>query len=175
MEPFSITIQYTPEDLQQAYRLHNKKMFPVSSKLLLILAAISFFAGTTLLVYGYAGAGFVNWFARFLVVYGIALVLFYGWRVRTMGRRMFSKMPEFNTPYECTFSREGIRISNPAIQSNNAWHYYNHYIITDNMILLYPHKFRFNYFPRRCFTDGQFVQLRDWIIQYVPLKIGNNT
>lgn len=162
MQPFELTIQYSSDDLQKAYQLHYRKGYPISSRLLMILGVISLIIGSALLLYSYLWLFFTNWFAWFLVVYGILVVLFYYWRFYTMGQRMFKKMPDFEHPYHYTFSEKGIKAESTHINSDNNWEYYIRCVITDDMILLYPNKFRFNFFARRHFSDEQFKTLQQW-------------
>jgi hypothetical protein len=168
MDAFTVRIQYTPEDLQRAYRIHNSKVYPVGSRLLLFLGLISLIIGGVLMLYSCFALKFTNWFAWFLIIYGIFIIGFYFWRIKTMGRRMFSKMPDFTHPYEYTFSEIGIKASSVFVNSDNLWNYYIRYCITPDMILLYPNKFRFNFFARKHFTEEQFKQLQAWIIENVP-------
>jgi len=168
MEPFTIQIQYTAEELQQAYKIHNKKVYPIAGRLLLILGLISIVIGIPLLLYSYIWLSFINWFAWFLIIYGALVISIYIWRIRTMGKRMFSKMPDFAHPYEYTFSEKGIKAVSPSTNSDNNWSYYSRYCIAPDMILLYPNKFRFNFFAKKHFTEEQFKQLQDWVIENVP-------
>jgi hypothetical protein len=168
LEAFSVTIQYTPEDLQQAYNIHYSKVYPVAGRLLLILGLISLVFGIGLLLYSYMAISFTNWFAWFLLVYGVVVIAIYIWRVRTVGKRMFAKMPDFLHPYEYTFSQKGILAAGMNVNSDNNWGYYTRYCHTPDMILLYPNKFRFNLYPRKHFTDEQYAQLFSWIVEHVP-------
>jgi hypothetical protein len=168
MESFTISIQYTPEDLQKAYKVHYSKVYPIAGRLLLILGIISLVFGAALLLYSYLGFSFTNWFAWFLIVYGLIIMAIYFWRVGTIGRRMFSKMPDFEYPYEYVFSDQGIKITSKNVNSENNWDYFSRYCITEDMILLYPNKFRFNFFARKYFTEEQFLQLRSWVTEKVP-------
>jgi hypothetical protein len=170
MESFSITIQFTAEDLQKAYRIHFRKGNTLRGRLLLILALISFGIGIVLLLYSYIALQFDNWFAWFLVVYGMLLLFLFFWRFNTMGKRMFRKMPDFKHPWEYTFSLEGVKATGKTASSENSWAHYVKGIITEDMILLYPNRFRFSFFDKQHFTDEQFAQLKDWARRFVEMK-----
>jgi hypothetical protein len=160
---FEVTIQYSAKDLQRAYQLHYQKGYPIGSRLLMILGVISLIIGGALLAYSYLYLQFSNPFAWFLIAYGVLMIMIYFWRFYTIGKRMFKKMPEFQHPYHYTFSEKGIKAESPLANSDNQWEYYNRCIISDDMILLLPNKFRFNFFARRHFTDEQFKMLRHWV------------
>jgi hypothetical protein len=160
---FEVTIQYSAKDLQRAYQLHYQKGYPLGSRLLMILGVISVIVGGALLAYSYLFLHFSNTFAWFLIFYGIFMIMFYFWRFYTIGKRMFKKMPEMQHPYHYTFSEHGIKAESPVASSNNQWEYYNQGIVSDDMIVLLPNKFRFNFFARRHFTEEQFKMLRHWV------------
>jgi hypothetical protein len=168
MDSFTLSIKYTQEDLQKAYKIHFGKIYPLAGKLMLILGLISISIGVGLLLFSYLAINYTNWFAWFLVVYGIILIIYYFWRINTMGRRMFAKMPDMLHSYEYTFSENGIRVVSTSVQSDNSWNYYCRYYIAPDIILLYPNKFRFNFFDRKHFTEEQFTQLRSWVTRNVP-------
>jgi hypothetical protein len=167
MRDFDVTIQYSAEDLQQAYHLHYRKAFPVGSKLLLILGGIAFVFGLGLLLYSYLRLNFTNWFAWFLIIYAVLMVAFYYWRYYSMGKRMFKKMTDFQYPFQYHFSDKGIKVSNPNVNSDNKWSYYEKHIMDDDMILLYPNKLRFNFFARRHFEGAAFDELREFVTKNV--------
>jgi hypothetical protein len=169
MNSFTIHIQYTPEELHAAYKIHNKKVYPIGSKMLLILGLISILIGAGLLIYSYLSLAFTNWFAWFLIFYGVTVIIFYFWRANNMGKRMFKKMPDFAQPFEFTFSEKGVRIISANANSENSWSYYNNYIITPDLILIYPNKFRFNFFAKEHFTEEQFKVLQSWIRGNIPI------
>lgn len=164
---FELTIQYTAGDLQRAYQIHYRKGYPVGSRLLMILGVISLVFGTVLMLYSYLSLHFTNWFAWFLVVYGVLVIVFYYWRFYTMGKRMFKKMPDFEHPYHYVFSEDGIRAQSVNVNSDNAWAYYNRCIIEEDMIILYPNRYRFNFFAKRHFSPEQFETLKKWVREKV--------
>jgi hypothetical protein len=174
MDSFKINIQYSYQELQAAYSIHYNKVYPIGSRLLLILGLISLVIGIGLLVYSYIAFSFTNWFAWFLIIYSIVLIVFYFWRFKTIGKRMFRKMPDFENPYEYTFSENGIQAASKNVNSDNRWSYYIKYFINSEMILLYPNKFRFNFFARKHFTDEQFALLQKWIKENIPVSNTKN-
>lgn len=163
MDSFKINIQYSDKDLQEAYKIHYTKIYPLGSRLLLIIGVIALFFGVALFTYSYFSLSFTNWFALFLVAYGIVVILFFYWRFATMGKRIFKKMPDFKNPYEYTFSEKGIKSVNANVNSENRWEYYIRSVVTDNIIMLYPNKLKFNFFSRRHFTNEQFLCLKNWV------------
>lgn len=167
MQAFEITIQYSAEDLQQAYQLHYRKGYPLRGRILLILGIVSLTLGVILLAYSYFWLQFTNWFAWFLFIYGILVMAFHFWRYYTMGKRVFKRMPDFRGPYHYTFSDEGIKADGEHLHSDNTWNYYIRSLVSEDMILLYPNKYRFNFFARRHFSGEQFETLKSWVRERV--------
>ncbi|HNW53821.1 MAG TPA: YcxB family protein [Bacteroidales bacterium] len=172
MEQFEKKIQYTPEDLQLAYATHLKKMYPIRSRMLLVIAAVSFIIGCILLFYERKNGSvdYTNWAAWFLIAYGVAIAGLYFYNQHNLGKRMFSKMPDFINPFSYIFSSEQIQVSSDNINNTNKWEFYESALITPEIIILYPNKFRFNLFPRKYFTDEEFDMLKQWIRAKIKTK-----
>lgn len=172
METIEKTIQYTPEDLQLAYTTHFRKIYPVRSRLLLIVSAISFVAGSVLLVYELikGTTGYTNWAAWFLIAYGAIILILYFTNLRNVGKRMYSKMPDFEKPFNYVFSEEKIQVTSENVNNTNKWEFYQSALICPDVIMVYPNKFRFNLFPRKYFTNEEFETLILWIKAKVKTK-----
>jgi hypothetical protein len=168
MEAFTINIQITAEDLHQAYKIHVKKVYPVAGRLLLILGLLALAAGTGLLIYSRIRFSFINWTAGLFIAYGIFMIILHFWRVKTTGKKIAAKMPGIVQSIEYTFSENGIKVIGPDVNSDNSWSYYCRYCIMPEIILLYPDKFRFNFFAAKFFTGEQWEQLKSWIMANVP-------
>ncbi|HNW90722.1 MAG TPA: hypothetical protein PKN48_13760 [Bacteroidales bacterium] len=172
MDKISKIIQYTPEDLQLAYTTHFRKMYPVRSRMLLVVSAVSFIAGGIVLVYELikGSDSFINWAAWFLIAYGVLIFILYFYNLRTVGKRMFAKMPDFEKPFNYIFSSENVQVSAETINSTNKWEFYQSAMICSDIILVYPNKFRFNLFPKKYFSDEEFEMLKQWIGAKIKTK-----
>ncbi|HOY31481.1 MAG TPA: YcxB family protein [Bacteroidales bacterium] len=172
MDSIEKLIQYTPEDLQMAYTIHLKKTYPLRSRLLLVVSAVSLIVGGALLVYeamkGNADA--INWAAWFLIAYGIAIALLYFYNLRTIGKKMFTKMPEFARPFQYLFTAAGVQVSTQNMNNQNKWDFYQSALICPETIIIYPNKFRFNLFPKKYFTDEEYELLKQWIREKIKTK-----
>jgi len=100
-------------------------------------------------------------------ILGIITICYYYWMYKTMGKRMFKKMPDFSNEYHYDFSNEGINIKSKTIDSDVKWDYYKSALISNDIILLYPNKLRFNLFPKQNFSQKQY----DWLISIIKSKI----
>ena len=166
MENFSIDIKYNFSDLQIAYNLHFKKLYPIKSMLLLLFGAL-------LVIIGLLLCFLDNHLEKSILlgvlytILGIITICYYYWMYKTMGKRMFKKMPDFSNEYHYDFSNEGINIKSKTIDSDVKWDYYKSALISNDIILLYPNKLRFNLFPKQNFSQEQY----DWLISIIKSKI----
>jgi len=166
MENFSIDIKYNFSDLQIAYNLHFKKLYPIKSMLLLLF-------GVLLVIIGLLLCFLDNHLEKSILlgvlytILGIITICYYYWMYKTMGKRMFKKMPDFSNEYHYDFSNEGINIKSKTIDSDVKWDYYKSALISNDIILLYANKFKFNLFPKRFFSNEQY----DSLINTIKSKI----
>ena len=166
MEKFSININYNYSDLQIAYNFHFKKLYPIKSRLLLLFGAL-------LVIIGLLLCFLDNHLEKSILlgvlysILGIITICYYYWMYKTMGKRMFKKMPDFSNEYHYDFSNEGINIKSKTIDSDVKWDYYKSALISNDIILLYPNKLRFNLFPKQNFSQEQY----DWLISIIKSKI----
>ena len=172
MEKIEKTILYKPDDLQLAYTTHYRKMYPIRSRLLLVVSAVSLIIGGLLLIYEHRKGNPVitNWAALFLIGYGIIIAGLYFYNLRTMGKRMYKKMPDFARPFNYIFTAENVQVSSDTINSTNKWEFYQSALICPQVIMIYPNKFRFNLFPKKYFTDEEYEALKQWIKVKIKTK-----
>lgn len=162
MENFSIDITYNYSNLQTAYNLHFNKLYPIKSKLLWLFSILLIIVGIMLC--------FINkqletsmLLGVVYIILGVISLCYCFWIYKTMGKRMFKKMPDFSNEFHYDFSNDGINIKSKTICTDVKWEYYKHAIISDDMILLYPNKLKFNIFPKRNFSNEQYNCLADKI------------
>jgi len=169
MESIKVTIQYGPEDLQNAYALHFRKLYPVRSRLVLILGAILVFFGI-LLVVMQSLTGLISWMSWAFLLYGILVVAYYYWRFSRMGKVAFKKLVNFHFPFTFTITPEGVDTVGKNVSSNNIWKYYQIAIITEQIIILYPNKLNLVLLPKKYFSEEEFSQLTDLVRKNVKVK-----
>jgi hypothetical protein len=162
MESIKVTIQYGPEDLQSAYALHFRKLYPVRSRMVLILGTILVFFGILLVVLQ-SLTGLISWMPWAFLLYGILVIAYYYWRYGRMGKTAFKKLVNFHYPFTFTISPEGLNTVGKNVSSNNNWNYYQIAIVTDRMIILYPNKLNLVMLPKKYFSDEEFSQLTEWV------------
>ena len=148
--------------MQKSYDVFYKKVYSVRTYLLLAFGIISFLAGVGFLIHSVIFE-FTNYFSWFLIVYGLFLIVYHFIRLKTTGKRMFKKLHDFSSPFDYIFNSEGFSGKGSETKSESTWNYFKKYIINDDIILLCPNKFRFNFFPKKYFTDEEFGQLKIWI------------
>ena len=172
MESIEKSILFTSDDLQLAYTTHFRKMYPVRSRLLLIIGIISFLIGALLLIFQFFSkvSDYTNWASWFLLCYGLIIIFLFYFNLKRIGKRMYSKMPDFKTPFQYKFTAENIEVKAENVNSDNKWEHYQTALISAEVIMVYPNKFRFSLFPKKYFTEEEFSQLKQWVIARVKTK-----
>ena len=169
MDSIKVTIQYGPEDLQNAYALHFKKVYPLRSRLVLILGAILVLLGIFLAVLQ-SLSGIITWTSWAFVLYGILVIAYYYWRFSRMGTSAFKKLVNFHFPFTFTINPEGVSTVGKNVSSNNSWEYYQSAIVTDSMIILYPNTLHLVLLPKKYFSEEEFTQMTVWVKENVRCK-----
>jgi hypothetical protein len=172
MDSIEKKILFTSEDLQLAYSTHFRKMYPIRSRLLLIIGSLSFLIGAMLLTFQIfmAKHDYTNWASWFLLCYGLTIALLYFYNLKRIGKRMYAKMPDFKNPFHYKFTSEDIEVKAENINSKNFWEYYQSALVSPEVIMVYPNKFRFSLFPKKYFTNEEFGQLKEWVKAKIKTK-----
>lgn len=172
MDTIEKTILFTPDDLQMAYTTHFSRMYPVRSRLLLLVGLVSFLVGAVLLIFQFmSGAKTTSgWASWFLLFYGVLIAILYYYNLKRIGKRMYSKMPDFRFPFSYTFSADKIVVKGENVDNSNNWEYYQSALVAPEVLMIYPNKFRFSLFPKKYFTDEEFEQLTKWISAKIKTK-----
>ncbi len=166
MESIKIEILYTPEDLQKSYQIHFNKMYPIRSKMVLILGILLVVLGILLALLEHTGSRSLLLGTSYIFL-GFIAVGFYFWNRATIGKRMFKKLPDFSYPYIYTIGDEGLLVTSKNITTEVKWAHFWKAVICTDMILIYPNKFRYNLFPKKYFTPEQFEQLTKLVVDNV--------
>jgi hypothetical protein len=161
-------VNYTAEDLQKAYTIHFRVIYPMRSRLWLIFSLASVAAGSFFFVWSMFRYSEINYGGAFLILYGIILLILFNYRYRTMGKRMFKKMPEFSDTFHYVFHENGVRIASTNINSDLKWSHFTRCYAGSEVIMVYPNKFRFSFYMRRHFTDLEYDTLTYWVNSHIP-------
>jgi hypothetical protein len=147
-------------------------MYPVRSRLLLIIGALSFLVGAMLLTFQFFSKthDYTNWASWFLLCYGFVIAVLYFYNLKRIGKRMYAKMPDFKNPFNYKFTADNIVVTAENVNSNNNWEYYQSALISPDVIMIYPNKFRFSLFPKTYFTEEEFNQLKTWVKAKINTK-----
>lgn len=169
MHNIEITIQYSPEDLQKAYMLHFGKLQPFRSRTTLFLGILLIILGALLMVLQIA-TDKLSWSSVLFVIYGILVMIYFYWRMGRMGKVAYKKLTDFQHPFSYSMNEAGLKSKARNASSENNWEHYEFALISKDLILLYPNKLRFVLFPKKYFSEEQFIQLREWITAKVRCK-----
>ena len=161
MEPITVDIKYSSEDLQKSYELHYKVFYPIMSKLVLILGILLSFIGLLLLFINHFSYDTnSSWLGWFYIVLGGLAVAYHFWKIKTMGKKMFNRMPDFQAPHKMIINDSGINAKSTTVSSEAKWEHYQKAVLSNEMILLYINPFRFNIFPKKNFKENDFEKLK---------------
>lgn len=166
MLPIKVNITYTAEDLQKAYMLHFNKKQPFKSKRNLLMA-LALIAIGVFVNYFDPFNGELNWVCWFFMGYGLIFLIVYYYRILTIGKRYFKKLPQDKNLFPYTFSEEGISFQGEKNNTLMKWELYQSALINEKMVLLYSNEIKFSIFPRRSFTDSQFEQFSQLVRQHI--------
>jgi len=163
MGSIKVSIIFFPEDLQKAYMIHYKKNYPFRSLLIPVICAFLILIAIFLLLVSKPGE-YSHTLALFFIAYALVFIVYFIWKMKTLGKRMFNKIHEFKNTFEYEFSEEGVMAKCEGLVSSDIrWGYYHDAIIDKDMVLLYPNKLKFNFFHKRYFTEDGFEQLKVWV------------
>ncbi|NVO01845.1 MAG: YcxB family protein [Bacteroidetes bacterium] len=168
MEKITKQIQYTPEDLQKSYNVHYIKNFPIRSRMVMYLGFFIIVVGMLLFALTYYSATSSTTLSIFYIFFGIATLIYYFWSKLTLGKRMFKKITELKYEYDIELNKDGALIKGKNITSEIKWEHFQKAIVTKEIVLLYPNPMRFNFFPKKYFTEQEYEQLCSWVIDFVP-------
>jgi len=166
MFPIQVNITYTSDDLQKAYMLHFNKKQPFKSRRNLFMALALILIGVFVYFYDPFN-GELNWVCWFFMGYGLVLLIVYYYRLFTIGKRYFKKLPQDKNLFLYTFSEEGFSFQGEKTTNTIKWEHFQSALITDKIVLLYANELKFNIFPRRSFTDTQFEQFTQLVRQNI--------
>jgi len=148
--------------------LHFNKKYPFRSRQTLFIAIGLVIIGV-FLYYVDLFNGELDWLCWFFGGYGIVVIFYYFYRLFTMGKRYFKKLPDFSNSFSFTINEEEIVIKGEKISSVLKWNHFINALITKDLVLLYPNDIRFNIFPAKYFSGNQF----DQFVSLVRKKIAN--
>lgn len=169
MEKIQLKIQYSKEDLQNSYRLHNKGRNFIKGKLLLILGAVLILAGILIQVIMYNPDKKI-WLGWLFSGLGIYVIFRYFWKEKRQEKQAIQEMEEFHSqPFTFSISKKGIDVKGNNINAKTSWQNYIKSIITADLILLYPSKEGFSIFPRKYFKPSEYYQFLKWVNENVKI------
>src|SRR6476619_3763268 len=102
----TITFKYTPQLLQKAHELHYKKFFPLRGKIILILGLLAVWAGVLLALV--KGGGNNLWYSVPLILYGGVAIGVHFFMTRTIGKRAFKKLKDYQDPFTISIGEDGL-------------------------------------------------------------------
>lgn len=162
----NITFQYTPQVLQQAHEIHYKKFFQFQSRLPLILGFMAGWAGLLLLlILGKEGNKFLS---ISLIFSGVIAIIIYFWMLKTIGKRVYKKIPQYHDPFMIAINDQLILMTIHGETFELPWESIKKAVVTNNNVLLYPTDRMFYIFPKRNFSNNEFEEFEELVRNKVP-------
>jgi hypothetical protein len=158
-----VDIQNTAKDLQQAYQVHYKKLYPYKSNMLLILAV----ASLLLALFPFHNSMFRIFFA----IYGLGIGGFHFWRYNNLGAKVFKRNPQLGLPASFVISEEHLAYTSEGATGTLSWERYTQAIVTDTMVMLYAGQDSFVLFHSRFFKGNDFNSFREVVRKKVKTII----
>lgn len=166
-------IQFTARDLQKGYQAHLLKFHPFRTWWPIVTGGILLVIGLLLNVldpkHQYEGS------SLFCIIYGIFLTSLGYYRIRSVGKRLYRKMEDYQKPVLFTFREEQIRIKTATQNASVTWDHFVKALITKDMVLLYPNEVSFYVFHRNHFTSGENDSFRSLVKRKVAKVYGDKT
>jgi hypothetical protein len=165
MAEIKAQIQYTPEDLQEAYKAHLFSYHPIRTRLLLFVGVLCIVYSVFLVVLSLVRAeSFSITLGVSFLIYGMAMVLYYRWKINRTGKTIYKKLDQFKSPmiYNISDAEVHTIIGNGAT-ANIPWNSFVKALITKDAVLLYPNQTNFLLFPAVHFNSSDFEMLKNLV------------
>ncbi|WMJ74608.1 hypothetical protein RCC89_15760 [Cytophagaceae bacterium ABcell3] len=165
MQPFKLSINYQAEDLQKAFETHFFTFHPHRTRLMLYLA-LAMIALGIVLEFVYANGD--SFTAHFLLIYGTFVLFYYIWKTKSMGKRLYKKLPEYQAPIVYEVSDQGLSIETHKGAVEHDWKDMNRALVKDDIILVYPNDSGFHIFMKKHLKGEEFAKLKGLVEKKVP-------
>ena len=150
----TITFQYTPENLQQAYELHLKKFSPFGGRVMMLLGVLIIWAGLILMLI-YHKQGIQMPYVIFIALGLLVLVFNYIYQ-KNIGKRMHQSLSEFHRPFQIDINDSHVMLHLNEIETVYEWDRFSKAVITEKQTLLYFNDKLFYYFPSTNFEANDY-------------------
>jgi hypothetical protein len=91
---------------------------------------------------------FIAWMVIFLV---ILMVLYLG--LKRAPQRRWEMLPHWHRPYTAEFDDQALVMAEPYSRAQYSWEYFEGFLETPNLFMLYSSPLVFHLFPKRAFAD----------------------
>lgn len=162
-----MTMRYTPENLQRAFSLHYKKVFPVRGRILQILGFLLIWTGCLLLLLYRNQQQHIIPYAYMFA--GVILIIVHSWVKGRLGKSTFKRMRSPTNAFDFNIDEQSIRMITDKGTYSIDWDKISRAVMQDDVVLLYIDKQRFYFFPKQYFRSTEdFETLRTWTTEKVP-------
>jgi hypothetical protein len=155
MTEISFSIQYKASDFQKGYEAHFSQNF-LKYYFGYILGIVPLGLG---LYMKYLVINANDFLATWMILFGAIMIPYIYWKLKSAGRRVFNKLPEYYKSILFKISDQGVESSNPKTSTRYDWGGFVRVVIKKDLILLYPNEFSFHILLKEYIKDDEFDQL----------------
>ena len=149
----TMTMRYTPENLQRAFSLHYNKLNPVRGKILLILGAMLLWAGALLwILYRNQDQRVIQYV---YIVAGLLLVGIHWFFMSRLGKTTFKRMRSPQGSFVFRIDEKQIEMVTPGSTKAFEWDNVERAIVQPDVLLVYIAKQQFYFFPKENFESTE--------------------
>ena len=163
-----VEMRYTPANLQTAFKLHYKKVFPVRGRILQVLGFLLIWVGALLIIiYQDMAHRVINF------VYIFAGLLFIGlnsYLMSNLGKFTYRRIKNPGQVFRFSISDEKILVSTDNSGISIEWEQVLKAILDKDVIILYVSKLQFYFLPKENFAEGDFEKCAE-LIQEKGVKV----
>lgn len=161
------TFQFTPENLQEAYKLHFRKSSLLAGRSLQLFGFLLLWSGLIMII---AVKNQSNYLLNYgLVLNGILSIIFHYIQMKTLGKRMYKRYANFHEPFDYDITEEGIELIVDHKSNMMKWESFEKAIISEYIVMVYPNKNSFYYFMKANFNSDDFAELKKMVAEHVKV------
>lgn len=153
---------YTPENLQKAFSVHTRKVFPVRGRILLYLGLLLVWTGLLLWLINFTQQ--VKPAYLFYIVAGLIFIGVHFITLKNLGKQAFKQLKHrASLEYHFAFNDTGLTIQAQNTQQFFEWGNIQKAVLLKDIVMLYPSKQMFYFVQEGNITEGSFSELHNLV------------
>jgi len=154
-------MKYTPQNLQRAFKLHYKKVFPIRGRILQILGFLLIWIGVLLiLIYRNTAHRTINFV---YILAGLLIIGLNSYLMGRIGKLTFSRLKNPDQVFTFIIDEDKILMSAGTAGTSIEWGQVQKAIVDKDIIVLYVSKLQFYFMPKENFAAGDFEKCAELV------------